>query len=150
VEDLLSEVEFLRPMVEIASNHHAHYDGHGYHGSSGEVGEIPSLEARILAVADSFDAMTSTRSYRVALSQEYAFAELRRHSGTQFDPDIVESFIEALTASGERYGSPVELTEIEARRRAERGATGIDGPASGSSNDPGASGRVDDVGLSHG
>ena len=124
VEDLLSEVEFLRPMVEIASNHHAHYDGHGYHGSSGEEGKTPSLEARILAVADSFDAMTSTRSYRVALSQEYAFAELRRHGGTQFDPEIVESFVEALTASGERYGSPVELTEIEARRRAERGGGG--------------------------
>ena len=130
VEDLLSEVEFLRPMVEIASNHHAHFDGQGYHGSSGEEGQIPSLEARILAVADSFDAMTSTRSYRVALSQEYAFAELRRHGGTQFDPEIVESFVEALTASGERYGSPVELTEDEARRRAERGAGGAGDRAS--------------------
>jgi HD-GYP domain-containing protein (c-di-GMP phosphodiesterase class II) len=153
VEDLLSEVEFLRPMVEIASNHHAHYDGHGYHGSSGEVGEKPSLEARILAVADSFDAMTSTRSYRVALSQEYAFAELRRHAGTQFDPEIVESFIEALSASEERYGSPVELTEIEARRRAERGSTGSvgrDGDTSASSDTLGAGGTVDDVGLSRG
>lgn len=121
VEDLLSEVDFLRPMVDIAANHHAHFDGNGYHGSTGESGETPSLEARILAVADSFDAMTSTRSYRVALSQEYAFAELRRHGGTQFDPEVVEIFVEALTASGERYGSPVELTEEEARRRAEQG-----------------------------
>ncbi|MGI9585569.1 MAG: HD-GYP domain-containing protein [Acidimicrobiia bacterium] len=121
VEDLLNEVEFLRPMVEIASNHHAHFDGNGYHGSTAESGETPSLEARILAVADSFDAMTSTRSYRVALSQEYAFAELRRHSGTQFDPDVVKIFVDALEASGERYGSPIELTEEEARRRAERG-----------------------------
>ncbi len=153
VEDLLSEVEFLRPMVEIASNHHAHYDGKGYHGSSGEEGQIPSLEARILAVADSFDAMTSTRSYRVALSQEYAFAELRRHGGTQFDPEIVESFIEALTASGERYGSPVELTENEARRRAERGASGAGERASGSSETADqfrSDGSIGDAGRAHG
>jgi len=153
VEDLLSEVEFLRPMVEIASNHHAHFDGQGYHGSSGEEGEIPSLEARILAVADSFDAMTSTRSYRVALSQEYAFAELRRHGGTQFDPEIVESFIEALTASGERYGSPVELTELEARRRAERGGGGASdhgGPDSATERTLPANGAATDTGVAHG
>ncbi len=125
VEDLLNEVEFLRPMVEIASNHHAHYDGNGYHGSTGSSGIAPSLEARILAVADSFDAMTSTRSYRVALTQEYAFAELRRHGGSQFDPDVVEAFVTVLTDSGERYGSPVEITEEEARRRAEQGMGGI-------------------------
>ncbi len=120
VENLLSEVEFLKPMVEIAANHHAHFDGNGYHGSAGE-GARPSLEARILAVADSFDAMTSTRSYRVALSQEYAFAEMRRFAGTQFDPEVVEAFVEVLTASGEEYGSPVEITDVEARRRAEHG-----------------------------
>ncbi|MFO7699547.1 MAG: HD domain-containing protein, partial [Acidimicrobiia bacterium] len=121
VEALLNEVEFLRPMVEIASNHHAHFDGNGYHGSTADVGATPSIEARILAVADSFDAMTSTRSYRVALTQEYAFAELRRHAGSQFDPEVVEVFVEVLGASGERYGSPVELSEDEARRRAEQG-----------------------------
>ena len=121
VESLLSEVEFLRPMVEIAANHHAHFDGNGYHGSHGESGRTPSLEARILAVADSFDAMTSTRSYRVALSQEYAFAELRGFAGTQFDPEVVEAFVEVLTQSGERYGSPIEISEDEARRRAEHG-----------------------------
>ena len=78
VEDLLAEVDFLQPMVEIAAHHHAHYDGNGYRGGTHEHEGVPSLEARILAVADSFDAMTSTRSYRVALSQEYAFSELRR------------------------------------------------------------------------
>lgn len=119
VEDLLNEVEFLEPMVQIAANHHAHYDGNGYHGPSHEHGDTPGTEACILAVADSFDAMTSTRSYRVALTQEYAFEELRRHAGSQFDPAVVEAFIGALERSGERYGSPVELTEAEARRRAE-------------------------------
>jgi HD-GYP domain-containing protein (c-di-GMP phosphodiesterase class II) len=121
VEDLLNEVDFLRPMVEIASNHHAHFDGGGYHGTNGKNGEPLSLEARILSVADSFDAMTSTRSYRIALTQEYAFKELRRHAGTQFDPEVVEAFIAALTAAGEQYGSPIEITEQEARRRAEAG-----------------------------
>jgi HD-GYP domain-containing protein (c-di-GMP phosphodiesterase class II) len=127
VEELLSEVEFLRPMVKIAANHHAHFDGNGYHGVDSERGAKPSLEAGILAVADSFDAMTSTRSYRIALSQEYAFAELRRNAGTQFDPHIVDAFITALIASGERYGSPVEISDEEARRRAERGLGHVPG-----------------------
>ena len=118
VEDLLAEVEFLQPMVDIAAHHHAHFDGNGYHGGHEHEG-TPSLEARILAVADSFDAMTSTRSYRVALSQDYAFEELRRHAGTQFDPDVVEALIEIIEARGERYGSPDVDSEEEARRRAE-------------------------------
>lgn len=118
VEDLLAEVDFLQPMVEIAAHHHAHFDGKGYHGGHKHEG-IPSLEARILAVADSFDAMTSTRSYRVALSQEYAFSELRQHAGTQFDPEVVEALIEIIESRGEQYGSPDVDTEEEARRRAE-------------------------------
>lgn len=119
VEDLLAEVEFLQPMVEIATNHHAHYDGAGYHGHNHAEGDEPPLEASILAVADSFDAMTSTRSYRVALSQEYAFSELRRNSGTQFHPEVVETLISTLTSRGERYGSLDLTDEAEARRRAE-------------------------------
>jgi len=121
VEDLLDDVDFLRPMVEIAANHHAHYDGNGYHGGGHEHGETPSKEACILAVADTFDAITSTRSYRVALTQPYAYAELRRHAGTQFDPEVVEAFIDGMENSGLRYGSKVELTEDEARRIAEEG-----------------------------
>ncbi len=118
VEDLLAEVDFLQPMVDIAAHHHAHFDGKGYHGGHEHEG-TPSLEARILAVADSFDAMTSTRSYRVALSQDYAFSELRQHAGTQFDPEVVEALIEIIESRGERYGSPDVDSEEEARRRAE-------------------------------
>ena len=121
VEDLLSDVEFLRPMVDIAANHHIFYDGSGYDGLPDDEEHAPTTEASILSIADAFDAMTSTRSYRVALTQEYAFAELRRCAGTQFDPEVVEVFITALEASGERYGSPIELSEEEARRRAEHG-----------------------------
>jgi HD-GYP domain-containing protein (c-di-GMP phosphodiesterase class II) len=63
--------------------------------------------------------MTSTRSYRVALSQEYAFSELRKHSGTQFDPQPVAALIKVLTERRETYGSPDVHSEDEARRRAE-------------------------------
>jgi hypothetical protein len=121
VEDLLDDVEFLKPMIEIASNHHAHYDGNGYHGIGHEHGDTPSKEACILAVADTFDAITSTRSYRVALTQPYAYAELRRHAGSQFDPEVVEAFISGMEDSGHSYGSAVELTDLEARKIAEEG-----------------------------
>ncbi|MEA3501589.1 MAG: HD-GYP domain-containing protein [Actinomycetota bacterium] len=121
VEELLADVDFLQPMIEIASNHHAHYDGNGYHGAGHEHGDTPSKEACILAVADTFDAVTSSRSYRVALTQPYAYAELRRHAGTQFDPEVVEAFIAGMESSGHRYGSKIELTDEEARDIAREG-----------------------------
>jgi HD-GYP domain-containing protein (c-di-GMP phosphodiesterase class II) len=119
VEDILAEVEFLRPMVEIASAHHSNYDGSGYGGVGHIEGEEPSLEASILAVADAFDAMTSTRSYRMALSQSYAFTELRRNAGKQFHPEVVEHFIAAIGETKRRYGSPFLNDPEEARRMAE-------------------------------
>jgi len=70
--------------------HHEWWNGQGYPlGLSGE--EIP-LACRILAVADAYDAMTSNRPYRKAMSHEIAIAELKRCAGTQFDPAVVESF----------------------------------------------------------
>ncbi len=119
VEDLLAEVDFLRPMVQIASGHHSRFDGTGYGGSGHSHGSVPVEEARILAVADAFDAMTSTRSYRMALSQRFAFEELRRHAGTQFDPEVVEALINAIGKTGERYGSPTMSDEEKARLLAE-------------------------------
>ena len=119
VEDILAEVEFLRPMVEIASGHHSQFDGSGYGGTGHREGKRPSMEARILAVADAFDAMTSTRSYRMALSQDYAFEELRKNSGSQFDPTVVEALVRALGRTGERYGSPGLTNEEQARLLAE-------------------------------
>jgi HD-GYP domain-containing protein (c-di-GMP phosphodiesterase class II) len=88
-------IEFLRDIVPAVYHHHEQYDGTGYPlGLKGE--EIP-IEARILAVADTYDAMTSNRAYRKALSHEIAVAELRRCSGTQFDPRIVAVFIMEIT-----------------------------------------------------
>jgi len=72
--------------------HHERWDGGGYpaglHGRS-----IPA-EARVLAVADSFDAMISERTYRPALSHQQALAEVERGAGTQFDPIVAELFVE--------------------------------------------------------
>ncbi|HET9260075.1 MAG TPA: HD domain-containing phosphohydrolase [Acidimicrobiia bacterium] len=119
VEEILAEVDFLQPMVEIASAHHSHYDGNGYGGRGHIEGKAPSLESSIVAVADAFDAMTSARSYRMALSQRYALNELRKHSGAQFHPDVVDMFERALRKSGRRWGAPHVNDEEMARRLAE-------------------------------
>lgn len=119
VEEILAEVDFLQPMVEIASGHHSHYDGNGYGGRGHTEGETPGLEACIVAVADAFDAMTSARSYRMALSQRYALSELRKQSGAQFHPEVVDMFERALRRSGRRWGAPHVNDEEMARRLAE-------------------------------
>lgn len=119
VEEILAEVDFLQPMVEIASGHHSQYDGNGYGGRGHTEGETPSLEACIVAVADAFDAMTSARSYRMALSQSYALGELRKNSGGQFHPEVVDAFERALAKSGKRWGAPHVNDEEMARRLAE-------------------------------
>lgn len=119
VEEILAEVDFLQPMVEIASGHHSHYDGSGYGGRGHTQGESPSLEACIVAVADAFDAMTSARSYRMALSQQYAIGELRKNSGGQFHPQVVDAFEKALTKHGRSWGAPHVNDEEMARRMAE-------------------------------
>jgi HD-GYP domain-containing protein (c-di-GMP phosphodiesterase class II) len=80
-------------------HHHERWDGRGY--PSGLEGDGIPLGARIILVADAFDAMTSDRPYRRALSREEALAEVERCSGTQFDPEIVRVFL-ALFAEAER------------------------------------------------
>ena len=120
VEEILAEVEFLQPMVEIASGHHSNFDGTGYGGSGHRHGERPSLESSILAVADAFDAMTSTRSYRMALTQAFALDELRRNAGAQFDPLVIDALEQVLRQTGETYGSTNIDNEELARRLAEQ------------------------------
>lgn len=88
---MLSRIPFLRDVAEIVLAHQEFYDGTGYpRGLKGE--EIP-LGARIFAVADTLDAMTSDRPYRSALSLAAAQKEIKRCSGTQFDPQVVEAFL---------------------------------------------------------
>jgi diguanylate cyclase (GGDEF)-like protein/PAS domain S-box-containing protein len=116
---ILSQAEALRQVVPIVRHHHERIDGKGYpDGLAGE--EIP-LEARILAVVDSFDAMTHERVYRKALSFEEAIAELKRCAGTQFDAAVVEAFLAArgapevdAAAAAQLAGEIRELATVKA------------------------------------
>jgi hypothetical protein len=120
IDALLNDVEWLHPLVRIASDHHAHFDGGGYHGSYTDHGDRPSTESRVLAISDAFDAMTSNRPYRMALTQDEAFRELRDGAGSQFDPEMVESFIRMIERGNLRYGALVRMTDEEARELAEQ------------------------------
>ena len=86
-------------MVPIVRHHHERIDGRGYpDGLKGD--EIPE-ESKIIAVADSFDAMTSHRHYRSNLSLQAAVEELEKGKGTQFAPHVVDAFLEMLESMGE-------------------------------------------------
>ncbi|MBC7218435.1 MAG: HD domain-containing protein [Candidatus Caldatribacterium sp.] len=90
-EELLLSIKGLESIARIVRHHHERFDGTGYpDGLRGE--EIP-LEARILAVVDAFEAMTSDRPYRRAMSVDEALEELKRFSGTQFDPEVVRVMV---------------------------------------------------------
>jgi len=102
---ILSPVKYLGPVAQMVLYHQEWYDGRGYpEGLKGE--EIP-LGSRIVAVLDAWDAMTSDRPYRKALGREIAVSELKKGSGTQFDPKVVETFLRlesaewSLAAGGE-------------------------------------------------
>jgi HD-GYP domain-containing protein (c-di-GMP phosphodiesterase class II) len=91
--EILHHVKQLREVIPGVWGHHEKIDGTGYpQGLKGD--EIP-LTARIIAVADTFDAMTTDRPYRKGLTNETAFEELKRCSGTQFDGEVVEAFVQA-------------------------------------------------------
>ena len=90
---MLELIGTLRAAVPCVLHHHERWDGGGY--PTGTAGSDIPPEARVLAVADAFDAMTSDRPYRPALSEGRAIAELERCAGTQFDPEVVAVFAEA-------------------------------------------------------
>jgi len=94
-EDIIKPIALEEELVNIVRWHHERFDGKGYPDRLGraDVGELTA----IVAVADTYDAMTSTRPYRTALTQETAVAELLKHSGTQFDPAVVAAFVKVLT-----------------------------------------------------
>ncbi|MBS4024953.1 MAG: diguanylate cyclase [Clostridia bacterium] len=87
---IVSPISTLQPIVPLIKHHHEHYSGQGY--PDGLIGSQIPLFARIVAVADSFDAMTSNRPYSMAMTVEAALMELERCAGTQFDPRLVNTF----------------------------------------------------------
>jgi HD-GYP domain-containing protein (c-di-GMP phosphodiesterase class II) len=89
---ILSSVNEFSVIADDVLEHHERWDGKGY--PRGLKGEESSLRARIIAVADAYDAMTTNRTYEKALSEEEATNEIRRCSGTQFDPEVTRAFIE--------------------------------------------------------
>lgn len=109
--EIVREIGFLNEALTGIMHHHERMDGRGYPmGFAGD--EIPEF-ARIIAVADAFDSMTSTRSYRQARRVSEAVTELRRGAGSQFDPKIVEAFIAALTRDGWQLPGPIRRRGYE-------------------------------------
>ncbi|WP_054969976.1 bifunctional diguanylate cyclase/phosphohydrolase [Alicyclobacillus ferrooxydans] len=97
-ESIAKPIPSLAPCLPIIRHHHERFDGTGY--PDGLKGEDIPLEARILTIADSFDAMTTSRPYQRKRTLSEAVEELRRCAGTQFDPNLVEPFIEAIGEIG--------------------------------------------------
>jgi HD-GYP domain-containing protein (c-di-GMP phosphodiesterase class II) len=95
-ESILRPIALLHPLLPGVRSHHEHFDGTGY--PDGLKGDDIPIEARIMAVADAFDAMTSNRPYRHALPEEDALAELKKNAGTHFDPRVVGAFEEIYPA----------------------------------------------------
>ena len=91
---IVAPISFLSDAVDLIRHHHERFDGSGY--PDGLRGDAIPLGARIFSVVDSFDAMTSDRPYRGSMEVERALSEVRRGAGTQFDPEVVRSFVQML------------------------------------------------------
>lgn len=103
--EMVKNTSFIHGVEDAVRYHHEHYDGTGYMGLSGE--KIP-LAARIIAVADAYEAMTSDRAYRKKMTEEEAKEELIRGRGTQFDPVFVDTFLQLLNE-----GLSVDVDSVE-------------------------------------
>jgi len=108
--EILKSIDFLGPSAEVVLSHQERYDGGGY--PDGLVGEAIPISARIFAIADTFDAMTTNRPYRNALPREAARAEITRCSGTQFDARCAEAFLSMSDAELDELARPTEQLPI--------------------------------------
>ena len=105
--ELLTPIEFLRPALDIPQAHHEKWDGSGY--PLGLRGEAIPLAARAFAVIDVYDALMSDRPYRKAWSREKTIDHIRSASGSHFDPEVVEAFIQLLELPGAAYPETLGL-----------------------------------------
>lgn len=103
---MLEPIEFMHDLIPGVYHHHERWDGKGY--PMGLEGQETPLMARVLAVADTYDAMTSHRAYRRALPHGVAVREIKAFAGTQFDPDIVEHFLEVIAEDRKARNSKAE------------------------------------------
>ncbi|MCY4643147.1 MAG: HD-GYP domain-containing protein [Bacteriovoracales bacterium] len=115
--EILRRFEDFEKVALCAKHHHERYDGKGY--PDGLVGEEIPLFSRIILIADTFDAVTSSRPYRTGLSHHVAFEELKQFAGTQFDPHLVDVFIKTLTEIGEQRSETFELSIIDGKFKKE-------------------------------
>jgi putative nucleotidyltransferase with HDIG domain len=115
--DLLAHVPDLKDIAPIVLAHHERYDGTGY-PTGLKKGEIP-LAAQIIAVVDAYQAMTETRPYRLARTPELAIDELRRVSGTQLNPVVVEAFVVDILDERARVARGERLDHVHAYSRDE-------------------------------
>ncbi len=102
---IVAPIRFLGDAALVIRHHHERFDGSGY--PDGLRGSAIPLAARIFAVADAFDAMTSDRPYRRALSSERAVEEIREGAGSQFDPDVVRVFVDMIEEEPSPVWDPV-------------------------------------------
>ena len=106
VDDLLSEVDFLRPMIEVCSGAHPRLPEEDFGQTGHRHTTSPTLDQKVLAIADAFDAMTSVRGYRMAMSQRAAIESLKADETPLYDSDVVEALERGLGVVGETYGPP--------------------------------------------
>lgn len=107
---ILSSVNDVAEIAEFVLFHHEKWDGTGY--PKGLKGEDIPIQARIIAIADSFDAMTSERSYKSSMTQDEAVLELVRNAGQQFDPEMTDVFINKVLNKNITEGLSIELTIV--------------------------------------
>jgi HD-GYP domain-containing protein (c-di-GMP phosphodiesterase class II) len=107
--EILASMPGLEPVATIVRYHHEHWDGAGY--PDGLAGERIPLASRVISVCDAYDAMTSDRPYRPALTEREAIDQLRAGAGSQFDPRVVDRLVAVLDG---RDGSPEPVRQQEA------------------------------------
>ncbi len=118
--EIIATLPDLRPIIPIVRSHHERWDGKGYPDGLG--GEAISPLARVVAVADAFDAMTSDRPYRKGMAPEAAFAEMEKHAGRQFDPAAAHAFLAIRPAILTELAAQAHLPSPSRRVRVASGA----------------------------